>query len=53
MHLTLWYIEFVYHQKDVCEKYIDNVYVGGYCGLNECVFGKLIFIFALGVNLVS
>ena len=44
MHLTLWFIVFICHQDDVCENYIGNVYVGGYCGLSEsvlCVFGKL------------
>ena len=44
MHLTIWYIVFVCHQDDVCEDYIDSMYVGGYCGLSEnrpCVFGKL------------
>ena len=43
MHLTIWYIAIVCHQDDVCENSIDNVYVGGYCGLSEsglCVFGK-------------
>ena len=31
------------HQDDVCENYIDMVYVVGYCGLSErglCVFGE-------------
>ena len=44
MHLTLWYIVFVFHQYDVCVNAIDSVYVGGYCGLGKiglCGFGKL------------
>ena len=44
MHLSHWYIVFVYHQNDVCENSIGSVYVGGYCGLSESrlhVFGKL------------
>ena len=44
VHLTLWYIVFVFHQDNVCENSIDSMYVGSYCGLSEsglCVFGKL------------
>ena len=44
MHLVLWYVVLVCHQYDVCEKYFDSVYVGGYGGLSEsglCVFCKL------------
>ena len=44
VHLTLWYIVFVFHQNDVCEDSIGSVYVGGYCGLSEielCVFREL------------
>ena len=39
-----WYIVFVCHQNDVCENYIDSVYVSGYGILSEsglCIFGKL------------
>ena len=44
VHLTLWYIVFIFHHDDVCEYSIGSVYIGGYCGLSEsgvCVFGKL------------
>ena len=44
MHLALWYVVLVCHQYDVCENYVDSVYVGGYGGLSEsglCVFCKL------------
>ena len=34
MHLTLWYIVFVCHQKYVHENYIGSVFVGGYCGIS-------------------
>ena len=35
---------FIFRQDNVCEHFIDSVYVGGYCGLSEsglCGFGKL------------
>ena len=41
MHLDL---VLVCYQYDVCEKYVDSVYIGRYCGLSEsglCVFRKL------------
>ena len=44
MHLSLWYVVFVCHQYDVCEKYVDSVYIGSYGGLSEsglCVFREL------------
>ena len=44
VHLALWYVLLVFHQYDVCENYIDSVYVGGYGGQREsglCVFREL------------
>ena len=44
MHLAFWYGVFLCHQYNVCKKYVDSVYVGGYGGLSEsglCVFREL------------
>ena len=44
MHLSLWYVELVCHQYDVCENYVGSVYIGGYGDLSEsglCVFREL------------
>ena len=41
MHLSVWYVVFVCHQYDVCQNYVDSVYIGLYGGLSEsglCVF---------------
>ena len=41
MHLSLWYVELVCHQYDVCEYSVDSMYMGVYGGLCEsglCVF---------------
>ena len=53
VHLALWYVLLVCHQKDVCENSVGSVYVGGYCGLSEsglCVFCKLCPVFFLVVG---
>ena len=53
VHLALWDVVLVCHQYDVCKKYVDSVYVGGYGSLIEsglCVFRELCLVIFLVVG---
>ena len=53
MHLSLWYVVLVFHEYDVCENYVGNMYIGGYGGLSEsglCVFRELCPVSFLAVG---
>ena len=44
---------FTCHQDDVCENYIGNVYVGGYCGLSESCECSLVLFRSIVMSYVD